>query len=368
MAGSPFIILSCDGGGLRGLITAKLLQSLDPTFLQSVSLFAGTSTGSIIAMGLAAGVPIGTIVSLYASMANCHEIFTPYLNQARRSALHARIAAAAAMPQSAMSSLDVNWTQILKMVAEAAEQMAFPKYQSMGLHALLTANFPSMTVAQLASQRQKYVVVPSFQIDPGATGSWTAALFHNLPGLNTTPDLSGTSLVDAAMCSAAAPLFFPSHTLPSGSYVDGGLCANNPCTVAVASYAASSLPGPNGPLRGSVAAVSLGTGDVQNSYPQSGAVFPAGILGWMWPYQDGTAPAFPLIEAMFAGSSQITDLTSRMMLRGSTYIRANPVFSQTFSLDDCSAVPQISVLTDQYIASPAWQQIAASINALATGG
>ena len=64
MANPPFIILSCDGGGVRGVITAKLLQSLDPAFLQSVSLFAGTSTGSIIALGLAAGVPIGTIVSL----------------------------------------------------------------------------------------------------------------------------------------------------------------------------------------------------------------------------------------------------------------------------------------------------------------
>ena len=50
MANKRFIMLSCDGGGVRGLITAKLLQTLDPAFLQSVSLFAGTSTGSIIAL------------------------------------------------------------------------------------------------------------------------------------------------------------------------------------------------------------------------------------------------------------------------------------------------------------------------------
>jgi patatin-like phospholipase/acyl hydrolase len=54
MAKPKFIILFCDGGGVRGLITAMLLESLDAKFLQNVSLFAGTSTGSIIALGLAA--------------------------------------------------------------------------------------------------------------------------------------------------------------------------------------------------------------------------------------------------------------------------------------------------------------------------
>lgn len=363
MANSPFIILSCDGGGVRGVITAKLLASLDPGFLQSVSLFAGTSTGSIIALGLAAGVPIGTIVSLYESMSNCNEIFTPYVNQAQARALRAEIAAAIP-PRTASVGEGIDWSQILQMVAEAAEQMAFPKHQSTGLQTLLTANFPAMTLAQLATQQQKYVVVPSFRISPGQNGAWQACVFHNLPGLAITPDLSAISLIDTAMCSAAAPLFFPSHTITAGSFVDGGVCANNPCTVALACYAASSLSGQSGPAPGSVAAVSLGTGNVGNSYPPSDAAFPGGILGWMWPYQDGTSPAFPLIEAMFAGSSQINDLTAQMMLRGSTYIRANPVFTQTWSLDDCSDVAQMASLTDQYIASSEWQQIAATINGL----
>lgn len=367
MANPPFIILSCDGGGVRGVITAKLLQSLDPAFLQSVSLFAGTSTGSIIALGLAAGVPIGTIVSLYESMSNCNEIFTPYLNQAQSRALRAQIAAAIP-PQTAAAGEEIDWSKILQLVMEAAEQMAFPKYQSTGLQTLLTANFPAMTLAQLATQRQKYVVVPSFRISPGQNNAWAACVFHNLPGLTTTPDLSATSLIDTAMCSAAAPLFFPPHTIAPGSFVDGGVCANNPCTVAAACYSGSSLSGANGPAPGSVAAVSLGTGDVSNSYPPSDAVFPGGILGWMWPYQDGTSPAFPLIEAMFAGSSQINDLTAQMMLRGSTYIRANPVFTQTYSLDDCTDVAQMASLTDQYIASSEWQQIAKTINGLVSSG
>jgi patatin-like phospholipase/acyl hydrolase len=72
--------------------------------------------------------------------------------------------------------------------------------------------------------------VPSFQIDNGsaAGGIWRPVLFHNLPGLAGFPDLGGTSLIDTAMGSTAAPTFFPPHQLTAGTFVDGGLAANNP--------------------------------------------------------------------------------------------------------------------------------------------
>ena len=57
-----FRILSCDGGGIRGVLTAVLLNRLAaayPALLQdrpgTITMFAGTSTGGIIALGLAAG-------------------------------------------------------------------------------------------------------------------------------------------------------------------------------------------------------------------------------------------------------------------------------------------------------------------------
>lgn len=58
-----FRILSCDGGGIRGVLTAVLLNRLAgayPALLQdradTITLFAGTSTGGILALGLAAGL------------------------------------------------------------------------------------------------------------------------------------------------------------------------------------------------------------------------------------------------------------------------------------------------------------------------
>ena len=63
-------ILSLDGGGIRGLITARLLQRLNDHhkirgWLDDVDLVAGTSTGGIIALALAAGKSPSNICDLY---------------------------------------------------------------------------------------------------------------------------------------------------------------------------------------------------------------------------------------------------------------------------------------------------------------
>ena len=60
-------ILSLDGGGIRGVYTTTLLSRLEAAapFLGSVDLFAGTSTGGIIALGLAAGLTPEDLTDLY---------------------------------------------------------------------------------------------------------------------------------------------------------------------------------------------------------------------------------------------------------------------------------------------------------------
>lgn len=63
-------ILSLDGGGLRGLITARLLQRLNAEqaiggWLDRADLIVGTSTGGILALGLAEGKTAQQIADLY---------------------------------------------------------------------------------------------------------------------------------------------------------------------------------------------------------------------------------------------------------------------------------------------------------------
>ncbi len=61
-ADQEFRILSIDGGGIRGIYPATFLAGLEERYLEGSSvaqyfdLIAGTSTGGIIALGLAAGL------------------------------------------------------------------------------------------------------------------------------------------------------------------------------------------------------------------------------------------------------------------------------------------------------------------------
>lgn len=64
-----FQVLSIDGGGIRGLFAAKVLEiwetQLGHPVIDHFDLLMGTSTGGIIALGLAAGMPAKELVSFY---------------------------------------------------------------------------------------------------------------------------------------------------------------------------------------------------------------------------------------------------------------------------------------------------------------
>ena len=77
----PFRILSLDGGGIRGIFSAAILADLESTYLGGDSvaeyfdLITGTSTGGILALGLAAGMTAGELLDLYITRGR--EIFPP---------------------------------------------------------------------------------------------------------------------------------------------------------------------------------------------------------------------------------------------------------------------------------------------------
>ena len=66
---NPFRILSIDGGGIRGIYPAHILRCIEERLQinlhETFDMIAGTSTGSIIAAGVAIGVPAADIVEMY---------------------------------------------------------------------------------------------------------------------------------------------------------------------------------------------------------------------------------------------------------------------------------------------------------------
>ncbi len=67
--GRPFLVLALEGGGYRGVFTAGVLAAIEETWgadwTSRIGLVAGTSTGSILAAGLAAGVPAAELARRY---------------------------------------------------------------------------------------------------------------------------------------------------------------------------------------------------------------------------------------------------------------------------------------------------------------
>lgn len=69
-----FTILSIDGGGIRGLIPAKVLAELerelkkqdpDKPLYEYFDLICGTSTGAILAIAISLGIPARNLVQFY---------------------------------------------------------------------------------------------------------------------------------------------------------------------------------------------------------------------------------------------------------------------------------------------------------------
>ena len=73
------LILSVDGGGIRGILPVCALMKLEETTgrlaRETFSLVAGTSTGAILASAVAAGIPAPRLLDLYLDRGR--EIFSP---------------------------------------------------------------------------------------------------------------------------------------------------------------------------------------------------------------------------------------------------------------------------------------------------
>jgi patatin-like phospholipase/acyl hydrolase len=157
MAQSDYLILTCDGGGIRGLISALLIQQLDQEldFLKRVNLFAGTSTGGLIALGLASEVPIAKLVDIY--MNRGAEVFKPY-------------ASFAAQPPQAL-------VNIYPGAAALPVDLLHVKYTDAGLKKLVKQTFPA---EKSLRELNRKVLVTAFDLYDAELKAWTPISLTNL--------------------------------------------------------------------------------------------------------------------------------------------------------------------------------------------
>jgi patatin-like phospholipase/acyl hydrolase len=291
-------ILTFDGGGILGIFSARILHHLYlayPRLFAQVDLIAGTSTGGIIALGLALGMMPDELVSLY--QLDGGDIF------------------------------DRSWIRTISDLGG----LSGSTYDNVKLQAILQAKFGDKKLSDLP----KKVLIPSFDLDnsqdpwanpadPDFLRTWKPKFFHNYPG----PDSDGEQFVtDVAMRTSAAPTYFPSYQ----HYIDGGVVANNPSMAALAQALDS---GTGGQQLADISLLSVGVGATSQFI--DGHDHDWGLGQW----------AAGIVPLMMSGVSGVADYQCRRLL-GLRYLRINPELpKESWKMDDCQDIPAMLAAAD----------------------
>lgn len=281
---AAYRILSLDGGGIRGVLTATLLERLEtahPGFLKQIDLFAGTSTGGILALGLAAGMSPTQARKLYERCGR-HVFADTILDDAR----------------------DLG-------------RLVGADYSTGPLIEILAGQFGAMTLGDLP----KRVLVPTFDLDnapetAGVRRMWKAKYFHNYPGPGTD---AGEKVVDVAVRTSAAPTYFPIYQ----GYIDGGVVANNP---AMSALAQALHPTTGGQELSNLVLLSVGTGYNPRHLESMNGDW--GLTQW--------APH--LINLMLEGGAGVVEYQCHQIL-DQRFLRLNPLLPAPIGLDRVDQIP-----------------------------
>ena len=288
---ASYRILSLDGGGIRGILTARILERLEeqlPGFLNGIDLFAGTSTGGLLALGLASGMTPTQLRAMYQEFADT--VF-------------------------ADSLLD-NLLDLGNLIGA--------EYAYQPLKTVLEHYFSNQTLAALSRR----VLISSFDLDnegrgAGGIRSWKMKFFHNYPGPESDGD---QSIVDVGMRTTVAPAYFPVYQ----GYIDGGVATSNPAMCALAQ---AINPHTGGQSLGNIALLSMGTGYNPHYLP---------ILDANW----GLAQWAPhMLKIMMEAGTFTVDYQCRQIL-GESYLRINPPLPVPIGLGSVKFIPTLLEIAD----------------------
>ncbi|MEO7313104.1 MAG: patatin-like phospholipase family protein [Chitinophagaceae bacterium] len=198
----PCNILAIDGGGIRGIVPATIIQRIEKETGKKITDFfdvlAGTSTGGIIAAALAAGVNSSELVALYLGKAKT--IFK----------------------QSFLDRL----TGIDEYLEADYNNKGFKKELD---RILGTISMKNVNESAAFGKKNKHLMVCSFDLNPEATTDGNRNYRPDVFYSSYLRDASKT-LVDICLMTSAAPTYFPIYN----DHIDGGVAMNNPSMAAVA--------------------------------------------------------------------------------------------------------------------------------------
>ena len=281
------MILSLDGGGIRGAAATRFLSFLDQklqhehetTIRDCVDLFAGTSTGSIIALGLArASLTMQDIDELY-DVGKAREIFRE----------------------------NRGWFEW--------DGVNAPRYEGQGKTDVLREGLKQNTKIG-RGEDNKHVIIVSYDIE------------KRVPVVvkSTNSEHAELSAYQVADASSAAPTYFPTVGLdmqpdvPGGKHwlIDGGVVANNPTMCAICEVPMACPGTPTDQIR----VLSIGTG-IMTRKINGPASRNWGSVGW---FTEGHI--FDILT-----DERIVSYQARSLLGKGNYIRVNAELRKQPGLD-----------------------------------
>ncbi len=300
-------ILAFDGGGIRGIIAATFLKNLEEktgiSFHEKADLFAGTSTGAIIAGTLASGM-------------TAKEIFDFYFYKS----------------QNAFEKKKESFETFLHIDA---------KFSTKNLYQTLKAAFTSKGVNPHLSLKKfpKKIVIPTVNLDNKNLHRWRCEILNNIE-----EESENISLIDAIMRSTSAPTFFPSYQ----DCVDGGIAANDPSILAYALFRSYFEEEP--------ILLSFGTGYTEHAIPKGEKW---GVFSWILDLgSKGRATKTPLLSMLFDVQEELPSQLCQLLLK-EAYLRLDLKLEEAVNLDDVSKIPFLVEETEKFIqnASFDWEKV-----------
>lgn len=326
---NKFKILSLDGGGIRGYLSAKILANIEKLLNQAYNedinigqrfdLIVGTSTGGIIACALAIGKSAEYILNLYENL-------------------------------------------IPKVFEPVSKGILSPKYSNLILKNELKKVLEDNTLENVITD----VCITSVDVENASPRFHKSGYFdRNSPRLNER-------LVDIALATSAAPTYFPLvNTKHSTNITDGGIVANNPSLVGLIDAMQS-----NDKNLDNIVLISIGTGE-QPCMPYDVVKLKnAGKIDWILSIKEQTkigklfngikqkksklqlikdvifckdnlfdTSGSPLIELLMETQSKLAHFQTQFLL-GDNYIRINPLMKSSIELDDVSKLESLKNIAD----------------------
>ena len=195
-----FRILAIDGGGIRGVFPATLLAELERQHTRGrpigeyFDLVAGTSTGGILSLGLAAGLTAGELQDLYVRRGP--EIFPRLVG---------------GWAGRVISRLMWPW------------YLGNARYDQKDLREILGTKLGDQTIGDAKVR----LCIPSFD------GRHSEVYVFKTPHHPDYRTDRFDPMIRAALATAAAPVYYRPLVEGGYTFVDGGIWANNPSMLAV---------------------------------------------------------------------------------------------------------------------------------------